>query len=43
MAGRNVKARLLDQQFAELSSLLFPGRKQAQNPVGREPAGQVSR
>jgi polysaccharide pyruvyl transferase WcaK-like protein len=44
MADRNAeKARLLDQQFAGLSRLLFPGRKQARGPVGPEPARQVTR
>ncbi len=34
MADRSAeKARLLDQQFAELSRLLFPARQQAQDPV----------
>jgi len=34
MADRNEeKARLLDRQFAELSRLLFPARRQAQDPV----------
>lgn len=44
MAERNAeKARLLDQQFAELSRLLFPRRKQARGPAGPEPARQVTR
>ena len=44
MADRNAeKARLLEQQFAELSSLLFGGRGQAQDPAGPEPARQVTR
>jgi polysaccharide pyruvyl transferase WcaK-like protein len=40
MTERNAeKARLLDQQFSELSSLLFGVRGQAQNPAGPGPAG----
>jgi polysaccharide pyruvyl transferase WcaK-like protein len=44
MAERNAeKARLLDQQFAELSRLLFGVSGQAHGPAGHEPARQVTR
>ena len=39
MAERNAeKARLLDKQFAELSTLLFPAGERARTPVGPKPA-----
>jgi polysaccharide pyruvyl transferase WcaK-like protein len=44
MADRNAeKARLLDQQFAALSGLLFGVCEQAQNSAGGEPARPVTR
>jgi len=44
MAERNAeKARLLEQQFAQLSRLLFPAGRGAGTPAGRKPAGEIIR
>jgi polysaccharide pyruvyl transferase WcaK-like protein len=44
MAERNAeKAQLLEQQFARLSTLLFPAARGAGTPAGRKPVGEIIR
>ena len=44
MAERNAeKAQLLEQQFAELSALLFPGGEPARTAAGHQPAREAIR